>query len=265
MAEVLIESKADIGIMIEAEVITPETFAGKSREVIERFQVWQGPVERPLIEFFDVEVRGTGRPEDTTILIEGDATRVKHIGHGMKAGRIETFGSVGMHAGSEMIGGSIFVRGSAGSWAGMEMKGGSIQIEGDANDHTGCAYRGNWNGMTGGEILIEGNAKSQLDGGMTGGRIVVAGDVENFCGIRQSGGQILVKGSAVRGLGAEMTGGAIAVLGEIEKFTPGFVREKREVNPAIGEVQLEGAFTKFVGDYAISKNPKGILYVREGS
>jgi len=159
----------------------PESFAGKSREEIERHLVWQGPVERPLGEFFDVEVRGRGQggPEDTIILIEGDTTRVKHIGHGMKAGRIEIFGSVGMHAGSEMIGGSIFVEGSAGSWAGMEMKGGSIRIEGDANDHTGCAYRGSWKGMT-------------------GGRIVVAGNVENFCGIRQSGGQILIKGSAVR-------------------------------------------------------------------
>jgi len=265
MAEVLIEPKVDIGIMIEADVVTPENFAGKSREEIERLQVWQGPVELPLGDFFDVEVRGAGSPEDTTILIEGDATRVKHIGHGMKAGRIEAFGSVGMHAGSEMIAGSILVRGNAGSWAGMEMKSGSIRIEGDAGDHVGCVYRGSWKGMMGGEILIEGNAKSQLGGGMTGGKIVVAGDVENFCGIRQSGGQILVKGSAVRGLGAEMTGGAIAVLGEIEKFTPGFLEETVEANPALGEVQLEGAFAKFAGDYAISKNPKGILYVREGS
>jgi formylmethanofuran dehydrogenase subunit C len=119
--------------------------------------------------------------------------------------------------------------------------------------------------MSGGKIVIDGNTRSQLGGGITGGEIVVGGNVENFCGIRQGGGTILVKGSAVRGVGAEMNGGTVAVCGEIEQFTPGFVDTGRENNPKLGDNPLVGSFTKFTGDYAISKNPKGVLYVRDNN
>jgi formylmethanofuran dehydrogenase subunit C len=268
MGEVLLKSKGEIGITVEADVINPGIFTGKSEQEIEQLIVWQGPVQLPLSEFFDVDaVRGSGfaRPEEMSIVIEGDVSRVKHIGHGMLAGTIEIHGSAGMHVGSEMTGGSIRVLGNVGSWAGMEMKGGLLHILGDAGDHVGCAYRGNWRGMSGGKIVIDGNARSQLGGGITGGEIVVGGSVENFCGIRQGGGTILVKGSAVRGVGAEMNGGTVAVCGEIRQFTPGFVETGRENNPKLGDNPLVGSFTKFTGDYAISKNPKGILYVRDNN
>lgn len=263
MAEIMLTPKGQIGIMIEAEVINPDIFAGKSVAEIERLSVWQGPVQLPLSEFFDVEIGGSGS-SDTTIIINDSVSRVKHIGHGMRSGKIEINGSAGMHVGSEMAGGRIVVKGKAGSWAGMEMKGGLLHIQGDAGDHVGCAYRGSWRGMSGGRIVVEGSAKSQLGGGMTGGEIMVAGDVENFCGIRQSGGLILVKGNAVRGVGAEMNGGTIAVCGGIRQFTPGFVEAGSEEDPVLDERRLEGKFTKFTGDYAISKNPKGALYVKRG-
>ena len=261
--EVLLKPKGEIGIMVEAEVINPAFVAGKSRDEIERLIVWQGPAKLPLSDFFDVEIRGSGAPEDISIIIEGDVSRVKHIGHGMKVGRIEVCGCAGMHIGSEMSGGSILVKGDAGSWAGMEMKGGLLHIEGDAGDHVGSAYRGSWRGMSGGKIRIDGNAKSQLGGGLTGGEIIVRGDVENFCGIRQAGGIILVKGRAIRGVGAEMNGGTIAVCGSIKQFTPGFVEAGSESNPKLGDIQLPGDFYKFSGDYAVSKNPKGLLYNKE--
>ena len=260
MEEILLKPKGDVGIMIEAEAINPEIFAGKSQEEIEQLLVWQGPVQLRLSEFFDVEVMASPGSQETSIIIDGDVTRVKHIGHGMKSGKIEIHGSAGVHVGSEMIGGSILVKGNAGSWAGMEMKGGQLNITGNAGDHVGCAYRGSWRGMSGGKIEINGNAGSQLGGGITGGEIIVSGNVENFSGIRQGGGLILIKGSAIRGVGAEMTGGTIAVCGEIKQFTPGFVQTGSENNPNLGENQLEGIFEKFAGDYAISKNPKGILY-----
>ena len=267
MGEVLLRSKGEIGIMIEAEVINPGILTGKSEQEIEQLIVWQGPVQLPLSEFFDVDALGSAsaRPEEMSIVIEGDVSRVKHIGHGMNAGTIAIHGSAGMHVGSEMTGGSIRVLGNVGSWAGMEMKGGLLHILGEAGDHVGCAYRGNWRGMSGGKIVIDGNAQSQLGGGITGGEIVVGGNVENFCGIRQGGGTILVKGSAVRGVGAEMNAGTVAVCGEIEQFTPGFVEMGRENNPKLGDNLLVGRFTKFTGDYAISKNPKGILYALDNN
>lgn len=263
MAEIKLVPKGKIGITVEAEVIRPDAFAGLSKEEIETLQVWQGPRELPLSDFFEVEVQAGETAADTKIIIDGDVSRVKRIGQGMKAGKIEILGNVGMHLGAEMAGGSIFVQGSADSWAGMEMKGGLLQIAGSAGDHVGSAYRGSWRGMTGGQIQIEGNARSQLGGGLVGGSITVAGNVENFCGVRQSGGLILVKGNAVRGLGAEMAGGIIAIFGEIKQFCPGFIDAGREDNPKLGELQLEGKFARFTGDFAISKNPKGALYCRE--
>jgi len=263
MAEILLRSKGSIGIMVEAEVIRPNIFAGKKKEEIEGLLVWQGPVQLPLGEFFDVDVSGAGSPEETNILIEGDVSRIKRIGQGMKAGRIEIHGCAGMHLGAEMAGGSIFVQGDAGSFAGMEMLGGLLHIAGSAGDHVGSAYRGSWRGMTGGQITVDGSARSQLGGGLAGGLIVVAGNVENFCGIRQSGGLILVKGSTVRGTGAEMNGGTIAVCGAIRQFSPGFIETGREENVLLGDMQLEGWYAKFTGDYALGKNPKGSLYCRE--
>jgi formylmethanofuran dehydrogenase subunit C len=266
LSEIILNSKGKIDIMIEAEVIGPDVFAGKSGKEIEELPVWQGPVKLPLSEFFDMEIQetqGSGSSEEITIVINGDVSRIKRIGQGMKAGKIEILGTAGMHLGAEMDGGSILVRGDAGPWAGMEMKGGLIQIQGNAGDHAGSAYRGSWRGMTGGKILIEGNARSQLGGGLAGGQIVVEGNVENFCAIRQSGGLVLVRGSAMRGVGAEMTGGIVAVCGKISRFSPGFVEAGREENPLLGDLQLEGRFVKFTGDYAISKNPKGSLYLKE--
>ena len=263
MAEIKLVPKGKIGITVEAEVIRPDVFAGLAKAEIETLHVWQGPRELPLSEFFEVEVLAGETPVDTKIIIDGDVSRVKRIGQGMKSGKIEILGNVGMHLGAEMAGGSIFVQGSADSWAGMEMKGGLLQIAGSAGDHVGSAYRGSWRGMTGGQIQIEGNAQSQLGGGLVGGSITVAGNVENFCGIRQSGGQILVKGNAVRGLGAEMAGGIIAIFGEIKQFCPGFIDAGHEDNPKVGELKLEGKFNKFTGDFALSKNPKGLLYCRE--
>ena len=262
MAEINLQLKEKIGIMVEAEIIRPDMLAGKLREEIEGLPVWQGSAQLPLQEFFDVDVQGHSSPEETTIVIEGDVSRVKRIGQGMKMGKIEVQGAAGMHLGAEMAGGSILVLGDAGSWTGMEMKGGMLQVQGNVGDHVGSAYRGSWRGMTGGQIRIEGNARSQLGGGLVGGQIVVEGNVENFCGIRQSGGTILVKGSAVRGVGAEMTGGAVAICEEIKQFSPGFMEVGREESPKLGDLQLEGMFVKFSGDFAVGKNPKGSLYLK---
>lgn len=263
LAEIILKPEGEIGIMVEAEVIRPDIMYGKTKEEIESLPVWQGLDRMPLGDFFDIEVLGNGSPDETSILIQGDVSRVKRIGQGMKMGKIEIQGSAGMHLGAEMAGGSILVQGNVGSWTGMEMKGGLLHVLGNAGDHAGSAYRGSWRGMSGGRIVIEGNARSQLGGGLTGGEIIVAGNVENFSGIRQSGGLILVRGDAVRGAGAEMTGGTLAVCGMIRQFSPGFLEVGREENPKLGEMQLEGRFVKFSGDYAVSKNPKGLLYWKE--
>nr|WP_156151164.1 formylmethanofuran dehydrogenase subunit C [Methanosarcina sp. Kolksee] len=261
MGEVMLIPKKEIDIKLEADVITPDSFAGKSAEEIGKLAIWQGPKTYPLSEFFEVIGNAGSSAAETLIRIKGDVMRVKRIGEGMSAGKIEIEGSAGMHVGTGMKGGEIVVYGDADSWAGMEMTGGLLNIKGNAGDHVGCAYRGKWHGMKGGRIVIEGSARHQLGGGMDGGEILVEGNVESFCGIRQNGGLIFVKGNALRGVGAEMAGGIIVIGGKIERFSPGFEFVSMENSVTSGEVELIGEFKKFTGDYAISKRAKGALYV----
>ena len=261
MEEVTLIPKKAIDIKLEADIITPDSFAGKTTEEIGMLSVWQGPKTYPLSDFFEVMGSAGSSAAETLIRIKGDAMRVKRIGEGMSAGKIEIEGSAGMHVGTGMKGGEITVHGDVDSWAGMEMLGGLLHIKGNAGDHVGCAYRGKWHGMKGGRIVIEGSARHQLGGGMDGGEILVEGNVESFCGIRQNGGLIFVKGGALRGLGAEMAGGTIVVGGKIQRFAPGFEFVSMENKITSGELELIGEFKKFTGDYAISKRAKGALYV----
>jgi len=265
MAEVTLTPKGEIGIMVEAEVITPDTFAGKSASEIGDLLVWQGPKELPLSNFFDVKGDGGKTPEETSIVVGGDVSRVKRIGNGMTAGKITINGSAGMHVGSEMTGGEITVNGDVNSWAGMEMKGGLLHITGNAKDHAGCAYRGSWHGMTGGRLVIGGDADSQVGGGMSGGEIEVLGSVQNFCGIRQNGGLIVIRGDAVRGVGAEMNGGTIVVGGSITNFLAGFEQVGRESDLLLDGVTCPGEFLKFSGDNAIIAWTKGTLYASKNA
>lgn len=265
MAEIILTPVGKIDIMIEAEVITPDTFASKSEDEIKNLLVWQGPNQLPLSEFFDVKGDTASSPQETSIIIDGDVTRVKRIGAGMTAGKIKINGSAGMHVGSEMNGGEIVVTGDVESWAGMEMKGGLLHIMGNGKDHIGCAYRGSWHGMTGGRILIDGNAVSQLGGGMSGGEIVVTGSVENFCGIRQNAGLIVIKGDVNRGVGAEMSGGTIVVIGNITNFLPGFEYVDTQSDLTFGDITCQGDFLQFAGDYAIVARTKGVLYASKNA
>lgn len=259
--EVTLIPKKAIDIKLEADVITPDSFAGKSAEEIGMLSVWQGPTTYPLSEFFEVIGNGGSSAAETLIRIKGDSMRVKRIGEGMSAGKIEIEGSAGMHVGTGMKGGEIVVYGDADSWAGMEMIGGLLHIKGNAGDHVGCAYRGKWHGMKGGRIVIEGSARHNLGGGMDGGEILVEGNVEGFCGIRQNGGLIVVKGGVLRTVGVEMAGGTIVVGGKIQRFSPGFEFVSMENKVTSGETEIIGEFKKFTGDYAISKRAKGALYV----
>ena len=260
MAEIILTPNKEIDLKVEADVITPDEFAGKGKADIEKLLVWQGPTQFPLSDFFDVEGNGGDSAEDTSIVINGDVSRVKLIGAKMTAGKITIRGSAGMHVGSEMVGGEIVVDGDADSWPGMEMTGGIIHIKGNAADHVGSAYRGKWNGMKGGRIVIDGNARSQIGGGMDGGEIIIGGSVENFTGIRQSGGLIVVKGDAIRTVGVEMNGGTIIVEGNIQNFTPGMQDDGEESDLEFDDVKCSGTFKKFIGDYAFSKKPKGVVY-----
>ena len=101
MAEIILLPKGRIGIMVEAEVIRPDSFAERRKRRSRGCSSGRGR-RASSKRVFRCGCERVASPEETTILIEGDVSRVKRIGQGMKAGRIEIFGSAGMHLGAEM-------------------------------------------------------------------------------------------------------------------------------------------------------------------
>ena len=69
MAEVKLKLKNVPDVVIEAESITPDNFAGKSADEIKKITVFLGNQEVPLGDLFDVS--GTaGEKDDTKIIID---------------------------------------------------------------------------------------------------------------------------------------------------------------------------------------------------
>jgi formylmethanofuran dehydrogenase subunit C len=240
-------------ISIEAEVIKPENFAGKTPAEIKALPLYIGNRASTIGDIFEVKVEGQGQVEHTCIVINGSVPRVKRIGEKMAAGRIDIKGDVDMHLGAFMSGGSISVNGNADAWAGREMKGGEIVINGDAGNYVGSAYRGEATGMTGGTIIVKGNAGDYCGEKMAGGRIEIHGNAGILAGLSMSGGEIIIKGNATIP-GGEMKGGKIRIEGKVLEMLPAFKLEGTEV--------IDGKeYLKYTGD--LSVDGKGTLYVKK--
>ena len=194
-------------IPLEADGVHPETFRGRSLDEIRRTPLQYGNKQVPLAEFFNV----SGSAEDGEIHWQGDCSRVKLIGSGLRDGRVVVEGDAGMHLGAEMRGGEILVRGNAGDWVGAEMHGGRIAIQGDAGHLVGGVYRGGRRGMTGGEIFIQGNAGNEIGHTMRRGLIAIGGHAGDAVGFNMIAGSVLVFGRAGRRAGAGMRRGTIGL------------------------------------------------------
>ena len=205
-----IRPKVDDTIPVEAEALRPDLLAGKTRDEISRMSVYHGNRARALGDCFELE----GDASDEQLVLEGDFSRVKHIGQNMTSGLITVRGQAGMHLGAEMRGGSIEVDGNAGDWVGAEMRGGLIRIGGNAGHLVGGSYRGSRSGMKGGAILVMGSAGNEVGCGMRRGLIAVGGSVDDFAGFNLIAGSIVVAGSFGIRSGAGMRRGSIIALGE---------------------------------------------------
>lgn len=243
-------------VPVGVDSLTPDKLFGKSEAELKAVKVWWGNREENTEDLFDVSVEGdAGSADDVKIVFEGDLTRVKHIGAGMKAGEIEARGDVDMHCGAMMEGGRIVVKGNAGCWAGREMRGGELIIEGDADDNLCAMYRGEIVGMTGGKATVNGNAGECVGQYMAGGEIVIKGNADRLAGLNMSGGKITIEGDAEL-FGADMTGGEIMVKGKVLEMMPSFKFLETTV--------IDGVeYKKYLGDFAMGeKKAKGTLYVR---
>jgi len=248
-------------VPVEAESISPDAFAGKSVDEIQKLPVWEGNRQRTLSDLFEIEGEAPEKGENLSIHVHGDVQKVRRISAGMSAGEIIVHRDAGIHLGEEMKGGKITVSGNAGSWVGGMMKGGIIEVKGNAGDYVGAAYRGSVKGMRGGAIIIHGNAGNELGCFMWRGLIKVYGNCAQFTGIHMKDGAILVLGDSAARAGAEMTGGKIVIKGRIDEVLPTFTIDSVKAKVKVNGDEVAGPFYLFLGDTA--EDGEGKLYVAQ--
>jgi formylmethanofuran dehydrogenase subunit C len=256
---IILHPKRAFKFPIEAKNISPDIFAKKSSEELAALTLWEGNRKRSLGDLFSIKNDSSSSPEELTIKIEGDASKLRNIGAGISMGGVVVDGDAGMHLGEDMSGGVITVAGNAGSWAGSKMKGGTIEIKGNAGDYVGASYRGSTHGMSGGTVIIHGNAGYEVGCFMRDGLIKILGDVGLFAGIHMNNGTIFVQGNSEGRAGAQMTKGKIVIGGQVSEIMPTFTVDSIKPKVKVGGEKIEGPFYQFIGDLA--DNGKGKLYV----
>lgn len=251
--------KAPAKVPLDLSVVSPDGLAGKSLAEIQKLEVWRGNRRVHLGDVFQVEGEAGGKPDELSIVIEGDLSKARRVGKGMSAGKVVVNGPAGWYLGEEMKGGCIIVRGDAGSWVGSEMKNGVIEVEGDAGDAVGAGYRGGRAGMQGGLIVVKGNAGSEVGCWMKDGVIKIGGDVGLLAGMRMQGGTILIAGNSEGRLGASMVGGKVVLLGTVPSILPSFFIEEVRPSVKVGGEKIAGPFYTFTGD--VVEKGSGRLFI----
>lgn len=198
-------------VPLEAELLSPDQVSGLNESAIADIKLQHGNETVTVGDFFKVEGKGNGEMH-----LQGDLSRIKHIGTMMSAGKIVIEGDVGVHLGAAMSGGEIVVEGNAGDWVGPEMTGGRITVKGNAGHMVGSAYRGSAFGMQGGEIFIHGNVKNETGHAMRNGLIAVGGNSGDFTGVDMLAGTIIVMGEPGIRSGAGMKRGSIISMHDAE-------------------------------------------------
>ena len=246
-------------VPLEAEMLTPDRFAGLGLDAIRALPVFLGKRQLRVDDFFSVE----GEPSDQ-IELHGDLAKVKWVGRAMTRGQLKVIGNVGMHLGAYMKGGSIEVTGNASDWIGGEMTGGLIHVHGNAGGQVGAAYRGSLAGMNNGTILIGGTAGLEVGSRMKRGIIAIKGLVRDFCGLQMKGGTILLCSGAEIRTGAWMIRGTIISLKPIKllptfsyacTYTPTFLRLYAKHLATLGVAlpisEQDGAYQRYSGDSSV--------------
>ena len=105
-------------VPVEADVLCPDRLNNLNESALSALPVFHGNIKAKIGDFFTVQGKYNGE-----MRIEGNLTKVKHIGAGMTSGRLIVCGNTGLHLGACMQGGEIIVEGSVGDWAASEMTG----------------------------------------------------------------------------------------------------------------------------------------------
>jgi formylmethanofuran dehydrogenase subunit C len=264
MGEVILTPKEVFKVLIDAETISPDKFAGKTIDQIKSLRVYEGGRKRALSDLFNIEGDAGSSPQEVSIVINGDVGKVSRIGELMTAGKIIVNGNAGHYLGFRMKGGSIEVKGNVRMWLGAEMAGGQIEVYGSAQDYVGACLIGKRGkkGMKGGTIIIHGNAGSEIGFSMGGGTIIVDGNAGSLPGVGMMGGTILIKGGCIGKAGARMTGGRIIICGDPGDILPSFYIDEVRPNIKVAGVTYQGPFYTFIGDVLADVKCLGRLMVR---
>lgn len=253
-------------VPLEADVICPDKMTDTNESALSTLTVFHGNQTTALGEFFKIQGKYDGE-----IRIEGDLSNIKHLGSGMKSGRMIINGNAGQHLGAGMSGGEIIVEGNATDWVAPEMSGGRVIIKGNAGHMVGSAYRGSTIGMQGGEIIVHGNVRNETGHAMRNGLIVIGGNSGDFTGVNMLAGTIIVIGEMGNRNGASMKRGTIISMHDAPMlptfsyactYHPVYVRMYltyiKSMGIAIDENQLTGKYKRWVGD-AVELNRGEIL------
>jgi formylmethanofuran dehydrogenase subunit C len=205
-------------IPVETDGLTPDRLSSLSEGQITALPVRHGNRKEKLGNFFQI----SGDPSDLDIRIEGDCSRVTHLGAGMSLGNLKVDGLVGSHTGVRMTGGTIKVHGDAGDWLGAEMRGGHIHVHGSAGIRAGAAYSGSTRGMRGGSIFIDRNAGDELGAVMRRGLIAVGGNCGEFAAAGVIAGTVMVFGAVGRYVAAGLKRGTVMTFGPPPELLPTF-------------------------------------------
>jgi formylmethanofuran dehydrogenase subunit C len=257
---ITLNQKKTSPISLEFDELIPDEIYSWEKADFDKYMVPIGNSRFPLTDYFDIEVAGEATsPAEISMIIDGDASRIKYIGCKMSAGEILVKGSADLHCGAEMTGGKITVEGDADSYAGREMTGGELTIKGGTKEFTGSSYIGEWRGMSGGKISVYGNAGKQLGECLSGGEIYVKGDCDILAGIHMTKGFIQIDGDVTRWPGGQMKNGDILINGELGRLLEGFTQEGIVTDPEIEGRNFTGKYIKYIGDIAL--NGKGRLWL----
>jgi len=253
-------------VPVEAEVICPDKLVNINETDLSKLSIFHGNEKAMLGDFFKVQGQYNGE-----LRVEGDLSKVKHLGSNMSNGRIIINGDVGAHLGAGMSGGEIIVEGNVADWLAPEMTGGRVIIKGNAGHMVGSAYRGETVGMLGGEIIIHGNVGNELGSAMRNGLVVVEGNSADFTGVNMNAGTIIVLGEMGPRSGAGMKRGTILSMHNADMlptfsyastYHPSYVRLYllyiKKLGLSIDDAQLVGNYERWIGD-AIELNRGEIL------
>ena len=256
-------------VPVEADVISPDRLNNLNESALSALPVFHGNVQAKIGDFFKVQGQYNGE-----IRVEGDLSKVKHIGAGMTSGQLIVNGDVGAHLGAGMQGGKIIVDGNVADWAASEMTGGRIIIKGNAGHMLGSSIRGSATGITGGEIIVHGNARNEAGQAMRNGLIVIGGNSEDLTGVNMLSGTIIVLGKMGIRTGAGMKRGTILSMHDadlLSTFTyactyhPTYLRLYltyiKKLGFQIDDAKLSGNYERWAGD-SIELNRGEILLYR---